>query len=166
VEEDLMKKLFLCAFALLTPALARAEDKVELQVVKFDGLEKAIAGSKGKVVVVDFWATFCIPCKKEFPHLVQLPKQYGADKITCVSVTVDDVEAKDKALKFLNLQKATFANFLLDEPAEDYQKKFGFGAVPCVLVYGRDGKLAQKFTADEKEFSYRDVKKVLDELLK
>src|SRR5262245_15414996 len=105
-----MKKLCLCAVILLLPAALRAEDKIEIKVVKFDGLEKAIADAKGKVVVVDFWATFCIPCKREFPHLVELHKKYGPAKLVCISVTVDDPEDKDKALRFLNQQKATFQN--------------------------------------------------------
>ncbi len=129
-----MKKLCLCVVTLLIPLGLRAENTIDIQVVKFDGLEKAIAAAKGKVVVVDFWATFCIPCKKEFPNLVQLHKQYGPEKIACMSVTVDDPEDKDKALRFLNQQKATFANFLLDEPAEAYQKRYKFGAVPVAEV--------------------------------
>jgi thiol-disulfide isomerase/thioredoxin len=165
VEERFMKKLYLCLAVLIAPAVGGAEDKVDIQVVKFEGLEKAIAAAKGKVVVVDFWATFCIPCKKEFPNLVQLHKQYP-EKIVCVSVTVDDPEDKGKALRFLTAQKATFANFLLDEPAEQYQKRYKFGAVPCVKVYGRDGTLVESFTADEKEFSYKDVIKLLEPMLK
>jgi len=161
-----MKKLCLCVVTLLIPLGLRAENTIDIQVVKFDGLEKAIAAAKGKVVVVDFWATFCIPCKKEFPNLVQLHKQYGPEKIACMSVTVDDPEDKDKALRFLNQQKATFANFLLDEPAEAYQKRYKFGAVPCVKVYGRDGKLVESFTAEAKELTYKDVRKVLEPLLK
>jgi thiol-disulfide isomerase/thioredoxin len=166
VKEHAMKKLCLCLVTLFMPAALRAEDKVDIQVVKFDVLEKAIAAAKGKVVVVDFWATFCIPCKKEFPNLVQLHKQYGPEKIACMSVTVDDQEDKDKALRFLRQQKAAFANFLLDEPAEAYQKRYKFGAVPCIKVYGVDGKLVESFTADEKEFSYKDVRPLVERLMK
>ena len=163
-----MKKMCLCALILLAPAVARAEGKVELRVVKFDGLEKAIQAAKGKVVVIDFWATFCIPCMKEFPNLVKLHKKYG-DDIVCISVTVDENEDKPKAkaLKFLTKQEAAFTNLLLDEPAEDWQKKFSAGAVPIVMVYGKDGKLVKKFTADEKELSYeKDVFPVVDGLMK
>ncbi len=161
-----MKKLCLCLVIVLVPFCVRAEDKVEIKVVKFDGLEKAISAAKGKVVVIDFWATFCAPCKKEFPNLVQLHQKYGPKKIVCISVTVDDAEDKDKALRFLNQQKATFQNFLLDEPAEEYQKRYKFGAVPCVKVYDAEGKLVQNFTGDVKEFSYADVREVLKPLLK
>ena len=143
----------------------RADDKIEIKDIKIPALEAALAKHKGKIVVVDFWATFCLPCKKEFPNLVKLHQELG-DNVICVSVTVDESEDRDAALKFLTQQKATFANYLLDEPPAKYQKHFGFGAVPCVLVFGTDGKLAKKFTADNEEFSYKDVRKLIDSLLK
>ena len=155
-----------CLALLLAEPAARAEDKVEIKTIKFKDFDAAVAAHKGKIVVVDFWATFCIPCKKEFPNLVKIHNEQGSAGVVCMSVTVDDPEDSDKALKFLKQQKAAFANFLLDEPAEAYQKRFGFGAVPCVLVFGKDGKVARKFTADENEFSYKDVRKTVNELLK
>ena len=154
--------------ALAVAAPLRAEDKVELQVVKMDALESAIAQHKAKIVVVDFWATFCIPCKAEFPNLVKLHKEQAKDGVVCISVTVDDPDDKAVALKFLTQKKATFENFLLDEPAEKYQKKWGFTSVPTVLIYSRDGKLVKKFNGDKPEnvFTYKDVRKLVDELLR
>jgi thiol-disulfide isomerase/thioredoxin len=146
---------------------ARAEDKVDLQLVKLNALQSAIAKHKGKIVVVDFWATFCIPCKAEFPNLVKIHNEQGKD-VVCISVTVDDADDKAAALKFLTDKKATFENFLLDEPAELYQKKLEFTSVPTVLVYDKDGKLAKKFNGDKPDnvFTYKDVRKLVDELLK
>lgn len=141
--------------------VVQAEDKVEITTVSIPNLKAAIAKHQGKIVVVDFWATFCIPCRKEFPNLVKLHNE-EATKVVCISVTVDDPDDAGKALKFLKQQKAAFANYLLDEKAEEYQKAFGFAAVPCVLVYDRDGKLAKKFS--DKEFTYKDVRKAIDEI--
>ena len=138
-----------------------AEDKVEISAVKLADLNAAIAKHKGKIVVVDFWATFCIPCRKEFPNLVKLHGEQSST-IACISVTVDDPDDSAKALRFLKQQKAVFENYLLDEKAEVYQKEFGFAAVPCVLVYDRNGKLVKKFS--DKEFTYKDVRKVVDEI--
>lgn len=138
-----------------------AEDKVEISAVKLADLNAAIAKHKGKVVVVDFWATFCIPCRKEFPNLVKLHGEQSST-IACISVTVDDPDDSAKALRFLKQQKAVFENYLLDEKAEVYQKEFGFAAVPCVLVYDRNGKLVKKFS--DKEFTYKEVRKVVDEI--
>ncbi len=142
-------------------AAVHADDPVKLSTVNMAQLKSAIAKHEGKIVVVDFWATFCIPCRKEFPKLVKIHQQQEA-KVACISVTVDDSDNSEKAIRFLKQQKATFENYLLDEKAEAYQKEFGFAAVPCLLVYGRDGKLVKKFS--DAEFTYKDVQNVIDRI--
>jgi thiol-disulfide isomerase/thioredoxin len=150
---------------LVLGSLSPAEENISLKKAKFEELERAIAAHRGKVVVVDFWATYCSPCKKEFPHLVEIHREY-AGKVVAISVSVDDEEDADKALKFLRQQKATFENFLLVEPAEAYQKRYDFVAVPLVLVYGRDGSIARRFKSDDEEFTYKDVRGFLQTLVK
>ena len=87
-----------------------------------------------------------------------------------ISVAVDDPDDADaarSALKFLTAQKATFQNFHIDEKPETWQTKWGFTAVPAVMVYGRDGKIARKFTYDDpdNQFTYKDVEKFVVPLL-
>lgn len=164
-----MRFLIPAAFVVLFGAAsATSAEEVEIQVVKLSGLQKAVADQKGKIVVVDFWATFCIPCKEEFPNLVKLHADHGPKGVVCISVSVDDPEDKDAALKFLRKEKATFLNLLLDEAPEKYQKELNFASVPTVLVYGKDGKLVKKFNATKPEeaFTYKDIRKVVEELLK
>lgn len=141
---------------------------VEIQLVKYKQLAEAVKAHKGKVVVVDVWATFCIPCMKEFPHLVELHQEHAKDGVVCMSVSVDDPEKKELALKFLTKTGATFQNFLLDEEAEVWQKNWKVNGVPIVFVFGKDGAQAAKFDADDpdKQFSYKDVKAKVAELLK
>lgn len=154
--------------AVLCSVGAAAEPAIELKPVKLAGLKEAIARHKGKIVVVDFWATFCLPCKEEFPNLVKLHSERAKDGVVCISVSVDDPDDKAGALKFLTQQKAAFENYLLDESADAYQKAFEFSSVPTVLVYGRDGKLVRKFNSDKPEnaFNYKDVRKLIDALVK
>ena len=108
-----------------------------------------------------------MPCKKEFPNLVDLHRKYAGKGLACVSVSVDPVEDQAAALKFLQKQKATFANYLLDEPNTAKQKYFDIFGPPAVLVYDRDGKLAQRFDHNDvnKDYSYADVEKVVKKLL-
>ena len=100
---------------------ARKEDKavalttaanVHLQPVTADDYKRIIADQKGKVVLVDFWATWCGPCREKFPHTLALAKKYGPEGLTVVSVCMDSPDPKDqeKALHFLQSQNAEITN--------------------------------------------------------
>src|SRR5688500_1733085 len=91
--------------------------------------------------------------------------KHALDGLVCLSVSVDDIEEKDKALAFLKKQSATLANYLIDEPAETWQTKLDASAPPTMIVIGRDGKRIKRFTGDE-PFTYDDVRKVVDAALK
>jgi thiol-disulfide isomerase/thioredoxin len=143
---------------------------IQIQSVKYDQLKEALKAQKGKIVVVDVWGTFCIPCMKEFPHLVELHQEHAKDGVVCMSVSVDDPtpEKKAKALEFLTKKGATFQNFLLDEDSEVWQKNWKVNGVPIVFVFNRDGSQAMMFNSEDpdKPFTYKDVKAKVEELLK
>jgi len=86
-------------------------------------------------------------------------EKYAKKGLVCVSVSVDDVEDKDAALKFLKKQKATFSNFLVDEPQKVWKELFDTVGVPAIRVYDRAGKVAGKFE------DYDDVEKLVVKLL-
>jgi thiol-disulfide isomerase/thioredoxin len=139
----------------------------QLQLATSEKLRAAIEAQKGNVVVVDFWATWCRPCKKEFPSLVELHHRHRADGVVCMSVSVNEEDEKDAALNFLLDHHATFPNFLLDEEATVWQEEWNMKGVPAVFVYDRDGKLAQKFDKDDpdNQFTYADVNRLVTMLL-
>lgn len=141
--------------------------KVELTDVKLPQLLDALKAQHGKVVVVDFWMTTCVPCKKEFPRLVKLHERYAAGGLVCMSVTVDEQDRRAAALDFLRSRHATFANYFIDEPAEAWQNQFALKGVPGVLIWDRSGKQAGHYDNDDpdKEFSYDDVEKKVAELM-
>jgi thiol-disulfide isomerase/thioredoxin len=159
-------KLEIAVFAGLIGSAALAQDGgVKLNSVKWPELEKAIAAQKGKVVVIDVWADFCIPCKKEFPHLVELHQKYARDGLACMSLTVDDKDDAEKALTFLKKQKAVFSNYLIDESAELWTKNLDVPCPPAAIIFDRSGKKVKTFTTEE-PFTYVDVEKVVAPLLK
>ncbi|MBY0523199.1 MAG: redoxin family protein [Gemmataceae bacterium] len=143
------------------------EAKVEIKVVKFAGLAQAVRERAGKVVVVDFWADFCIPCKKRFPHLVEMANKYKDQGLAVISVSVDadphKKEVQDTALKFLQNRKATFLNLMLDEPPEYWSQRLGIKEIPCVFVFNRDGRWVRLGGED---VSSEDVEKLVVEWLK
>lgn len=149
-------------------SVAPAAAEIEIKTVKFDQWVEAVQSHQGKVVVVDIWADYCVPCKKEFPHLVELHQKYAQQGLLCMSVSVDEPDKKDACLAFLKKRGATFPNYLLDEKPDLWQNKWDINAPPAVLVFGRDGKLARKFdnTDPDKQYTYTDVEKFLQDLLR
>jgi thiol-disulfide isomerase/thioredoxin len=135
-------------FFLTSSLLAQApESEVSLKAIKYADLGALVNQHKGKVVVVDFWQDTCIPCKKKFPHLVEMAKKYADDGLVVVSVSLDNPTLKDKNLAFLQKQKATFTNLILDEPIALWQEKLQAVTLPLVFVFNREGRY-QKFNAE------------------
>jgi len=146
-----------------------ADTKVTLRKVKYDDLMKEVRSHKGKVVVVDVWAEWCVPCKKAFPHLVEMREQYGKDGFVAISVTIDkadDKEALARAVKFLEDRKAgDVINLHLDEDEELWHAKFRTATVPVVFVFGRDNRLVMKMPVDKSGVQYSVIEQKVKELL-
>ena len=75
------------------------------------GLAQVVAGQKGKVVLVNFWATWCEPCRQEYPDLVRLQRRLGTRGVQVVGISTDFANALPAAEKFLAEQKPTFPNY-------------------------------------------------------
>jgi thiol-disulfide isomerase/thioredoxin len=167
-----------------TPRAAAAETKpgaqasVAVELINWDQTLKRVAAHKGKIVVLDAWSTSCSPCVKEFPNLVKLHKRHQGQEVVCMSLSCDYQGIKSKppefykerVLKFLEKNGATFENFLCTDEAEVLYDKLKVASIPAVLVYGRDGKLVKCFNNDEAEkeednFTYEDVFKLVEVLL-
>jgi thiol-disulfide isomerase/thioredoxin len=162
-----------------TETSAVDEPDVTVEVRSWAEVQQLVADQKGKVVVVDIWSTWCVPCMREFPHLVELHKQYS-DRVVCISVDIDYIgledeppeSHRDRVLEFLKKHGATFSNVISSDPDVEVLKKVDAGSVPAVLVYDREGKLEKKFTNDDNEFgdkgfSYTEhITPMIEKLLK
>ena len=155
------------------------DDGTTLKTLDWEATEKLIAGHKGKVVVVDLWSTSCLPCLKEFPHLVELQKKYEG-QAACVSVNCDYVGIEDEppesyrkdVLKFLRKKGASFDNVLSSLAYDELFEKLELASLPVVYVYGKDGKLKKRFDNEEElygeeGFTYqKDIIPFVEKLLK
>ncbi len=141
-----MRIALLASLFLALPGFAA--DAIKLEPINLDGLLQAIHAHKGKIVVVDVWGDFCVPCKEKFPHMVALANQYAKDGVVFISLSLDEPEDKGKALAFLKKQKATFQNFILED--KDKLEKAGdakllHSSPPIVHVFDRDGKRVKTY---------------------
>ena len=135
---------------------AAPEPKITLEVVDREGYDKVLADKdhRGKVVVVDFWATWCVPCLKNFKHTVEWRKKYGEKGLAVVSMSMDDPEddeTRERALEFLKKQNATFTNLMSQYGGEEEgMEAFDIdgGSLPHFKLYDRRGKLIKTFGGD------------------
>ncbi len=99
-------------------------------------LEGALPDFKGKLVIVDFWASWCGPCKESFPAMNELQKKYG-DKLVIVAVNLDE-SAPDKEA-FLKENAADFT--VVRDVKQKLVDQVEIGTMPSSFVLGRDGKV-------------------------
>lgn len=124
-----------------------------LDVVDAAGYQAVLDQHKGKVVLVDFWATWCIPCRQKFPHSVELARKYADDGLAVISVAIDDPDAsQEDAAAFLQEQHADFPNLISGLGAGSASMEafdIDGGALPHYKLYNREGGLIKKFVTDD-----------------
>jgi thiol-disulfide isomerase/thioredoxin len=143
---------------------------VTFEPITWEAWQSKLAEYRGSVLVVDFWATWCVPCVERFPHMVEMYRTYGDRGVRFVSMSLDDrgdVAAVERAGEFLEEQRATFPNFLMDENVLEGFEKLELMTVPAVYVYAPDGTLFRKLTADhpDRQFTEEDIEAAIRELL-
>ena len=147
---------------------AQAAKGIRVRVVDKAGYDKVIAANKGKVVIVDCWATWCVPCRKAFPKTVELNKAYADKGLVVISLSFDDLakgQAPPGVVKFLTESNATFENLISSlDIAGEGSDAFSIpdGALPHFKIYGRDGKLLKVFESGEgKEISHEEIESTI-----
>lgn len=129
------------------PIIANGKDAPDFVVTTPEGAEVKLADYKGKVVILDFWATWCGPCMRSMPHLEQVWKKVQSKNVVVLAVCVwDDKAAYDKWVPE-NKSKFTFP-LLFDAAAKDNSKsiasaKYGVSGIPSTFVIGADGKVVE-----------------------
>ncbi len=106
-----------------------------------DGKNVPLSTYKGKVVLLNFWATWCGPCKAEIPGFVELQEEYG-DRLAIVGFSVDDTAEKARA--FATEYKINYP-ILLGEGREELQEAYGpIWGIPATFLISKDGKVCRK----------------------
>jgi len=145
----------------------RSED-VKLEVIDEAAFGKLLQRHRGKVVLVDFWATWCLDCMELFPHTVELHKRLAGQGLMVISVSFNDPdEDRPGALEFLTKQGATFQNFISPYGAGTQSiEAFELdGPLPQMKLYDRQGRLHKSFGGESGEVDPQQLDSAVEELL-
>jgi thiol-disulfide isomerase/thioredoxin len=125
-----------------------------------NGKKVNLSAFKGKVILLDFWATWCGPCRAEIPNFVALQEQYGPQGLQVLGFSVDDPVEKLKP--FAAELKMNYP-VLVGLGRDDVQDAFGpIWGIPTSMLISRDGRICRKHTGIQGKAKYeRDIKALL-----
>ncbi len=135
----------------------------EIELVLKDpfGIEQRLSALKGRIVVLNFWATYCTPCRKEMPALAAIQNEYAALGLQVVGASADEAEDRERVLEFAKETKVNFPIWI--GTATSDMIRFGIGsALPGTVIIGRDGRIAKVISG---VVNQADLKKQVDVML-
>ena len=141
---------FLLWCVLFAPAAASLSAQKLPVIADNAGYQKVVTAHKGKVVLVEFWATWCVPCREEMPELVKLERKLRARGLDVIMISVDDPNDEARAAKVLKDTTMPVPGFLRNVPDDDkfcvaVDPGWASGAVPAIFLYNRSGKKVRSF---------------------
>lgn len=124
-----------------------------------DGKEIALSDFKGKVVLLDFWASWCKPCKEEFPFLVQLHEKLQNKRFTVLGINID-VEPK-KMQNFIAQQAVKPGFPIIYDKGGALPRLYDVDGMPTTVLIDKNGIIRYRHTG----FTREDKKKIIDEVI-
>jgi thiol-disulfide isomerase/thioredoxin len=135
-------------------------------------LDRLVSEQRGKVVLVDFWATWCLPCLEQLPHTGQLAEKLGPRGLAVYTLTLDSPDKRAQAAKIVVARAGSapqhFASALGGGPKAMEAFEIASGSAPHYKLYDRTGKLRQIFEVDpaaERQFTTEDIDAAVEKLL-
>lgn len=121
-------------------AMPGAGDDLNIAFTALDGREVDLAKMKNKVVLVDFWATWCGPCKAEMPNVIATYGKYKEKGFEIVGISLD--EDKAEVEKYVGEQKMTWPQYFDGKGWENkIAREYGISSIPATFLIGKDGKI-------------------------
>ena len=124
-----------------------------------DGQEMTLSKLRGKVVLLDFWATWCAPCREAIPHLINLQKTYQEKGFEVIGMNMDrgDVETVRRFVRSMDIP------YPITLTPEEVSRNYSVSALPTTILIDKEGKIRQKFLGFTSEIS-RQITSTIVEL--
>ena len=143
------------------PALEAGASAPDFELAARDGPPRRLGDSRGRLVYLDFWASWCGPCRAENPNVVKAFNQYKDKGFTILGVSLDQPNAKDKWIKAIHDDQLTWTHVSdLQYWKNAVAVQYGIQAIPQNLLIDKEGKIIGKNLRGE------DLAQKLEELFK
>lgn len=129
--------LFIILLTFASPLWASEDININANLSAIESLEQQLDDAKGKVVYVDFWASWCIPCRKSFPWMNNLTAQYQTQGLVILSINLD--HSRILADEFLMQIPANFP--VIYDPKGTIAKKYQLKGMPSSFIINRGGQI-------------------------
>ena len=156
----------LVVLVLLCAAAISADAQHKLVPLDKAVYQKLVSSQKGKVLLVDFWATWCAPCREEMPLLVRLEAKYRSRGFHLVTISCDEPEHETDARQFLREHGVPETGYL--KQVDDDEKFINAvdpkwsGALPALFLYDRSGRMVHSFVG---KTEIAELEKAIEKLL-
>jgi len=167
VEEGtpMKRRTAIAAVMLLAAGTALAAPQAKAprdpEMIDIRGFQKILEQNHGKALLVNFWATWCEPCRDEYPMLNELAKQYASKGVQVVGVSMDDDGDLILMRRFLARYKPIFPNYRKTAGAEEAFRQSilpGWtGTMPVTVFYAKDGRQAGHFIGEKSREQYEEA---------
>ncbi len=156
---------FLFLFLIAPPLLAKTQDSAapDFTLTDLHGKKVSLSGFRGKVVILNFWATWCGPCEAEMPSLNNLYREFKSKGLVVIAISVDQSETS--VLSFIAEKKLAFP-VLLDKNKEVYFDSYAVMGLPTTFIIDRSGVLVEKIMGEQEWYSPETKEKILNLLTK
>ncbi|CAN5820158.1 hypothetical protein BH18ACI4_BH18ACI4_14830 [soil metagenome] len=135
--------------------------EMDIKLKDLSGTEQRLSALKGRIVILNFWATYCIPCRKEMPDLSAIQNEYAALGVQVIGASADETADSPKVLQFVKETKINFPIWIGATTSD--MVRFGLGsALPGTVVIGKDGRVARVISGIVNQ---ADLKKQLESML-
>ena len=136
------------------------QQRVEFAAADLTGEFRNIKEWDGELIFLNFWATWCPPCKKEIPAFIELQQAYGAQKFQIIGVAIDEHEAVSEYAKQIGIN---YPLLMAQNEGVGLAKRYGngIGILPYTVVINREGEVVYTITG---ELRMKRAKEILDEL--
>jgi cytochrome c biogenesis protein CcmG/thiol:disulfide interchange protein DsbE len=138
----------------------------DVPIAKLDGASFKLADFKGKVVVVDFWATYCPPCVKQIPQLAELSKRHRDQGLEIIGLTSDEKSDQEKVQQFIKRLGVNYTigyanNWVSGAFLKGTEDESGAPPIPQLFVIARNGRVVEHLIGDSPNHGLPYLEKVV-----